>query len=152
MLVDNILENTDLNIAMVPHVEVNVDNDTEALNRLHGDDARIFRIPGGLSAAQYKYIIGHAELCVASRTHATIAAWSQYVPSIAVGYSSKAVGISCDLGQGKYLIENDCITGDAICRIFFDLFENKERIRSDLQNIIPYFISNAVPDAIKSYL
>ena len=54
---------------------------------------------------QYKSIIGKSWFCVAARTHACIAAYSSFVPTLALGYSSKAQGIAQDLGMSDYVIE-----------------------------------------------
>lgn len=132
-LVDEILKKTDLGIVLVPHVEVSVDNDFEALSQLHGDEGRIFRVSTGLSAAEYKYLISKSEACVAARTHAAIAAWSSLVPTIAVGYSAKAKGICADLGQEEWLLDINQMDGDRLCERFFTLLEKRERIKTVLK-------------------
>ncbi len=124
-LVDEILDKTDYDIAFVPHVEVSVDNDKDALDQLHGDERRIFRVPTGLCAAQYKYIIGHSEICVASRTHATIAAWSSGVPTIAVGYSTKARGIARDLERESNVLDISEIISKILIHKFTELKNDK---------------------------
>lgn len=132
-LIDRIISETDLNIALLPHVEVSVDNDREALEQLKGNEGRIFRIPCGLSAAEYKYIISNSELCVAARTHATIAAWSCGVPALAIGYSTKSLGIATDLGQEKYVIDINCVDGELMCNRFFSLYENRKSVSAMLE-------------------
>ena len=109
-----------------------MDNDMEALSQLKGDESRIFRASGKLNAEEYKYIISKAEILVASRTHATIAAWSTGVPTIAVGYSNKAVGISSDLGQEKYLLDINILTGEKLCQVFNEIERNKDQIKEEL--------------------
>lgn len=131
-LIDEIIAKTDMNIALVPHVEVSVDNDCNALAQLNGPENRIFRIPAGLSAAEYKYIISKAEFCVAARTHATIAAWSSSVPTIAVGYSAKSRGIAGDLGQEQYVVDINSIDNNILCSAFDRLVSEKHNI----QNVI----------------
>ena len=131
-LIDKILKETNYSIALVPHVVVPVDNDMDALAQLKGDENRIFRASGKLNAEEYKYIISKAEILVASRTHATIAAWSTSVPTISVGYSNKAVGISSDLGQEKYLLDINTLTGEKLCRVFNEIESNKEQIKKEL--------------------
>lgn len=152
-LVNQILDDTDLNIAFIPHVEVSVDNDYEALSMLEGDENRIFRIPTGLSAAQYKYIIGNADFCVAARTHVTIAAWSSFVPTIAVGYSTKARGIAKDLGQSEYVVDAYELNGEKLCEMFFTLFKNCKNVKSLLkikvkncQNTLKTVIEKLTPE------
>lgn len=135
-LVDEILSKTDYNIALLPHVEVSVDNDFEALSQLHGIDGsedRIFRIPVGLSAAEYKYIISKSEACVAARTHVTIAAWSSGVPCLAVGYSAKARGIAEDLGQEKWVVDINVINKEILYNAFICLNKEKVNIKAILR-------------------
>lgn len=151
-LVDEIFEKTDYCIALVPHVEVSVDNDFEALSQLHGDESRIFRVPVGLSAAEYKYIIGHSELCGAARTHATIAAWSSLVPTVAVGYSAKARGIADDLGQGEFVIDAGTLDGQTLCEMFVQLRERKNAVRGLLAEKAALCSKTAVKEDILSYL
>lgn len=151
-LVDEILRKTDYAIALVPHVEVSVDNDYEALSQLHGDESRILRVPTGLSAAEYKYIISKAEFCVAARTHATIAAWSSGVPTLAVGYSAKARGIAEDLGQGEFVLGVNSLDGNSLCEKFFQLKAQKETIHSALKKRVQYCKENAVSVKALKYL
>ncbi len=149
-LADEILLKTDLNIALVPHVEVSVDNDFEALSMIKGDESRISHIPTGLSAAQYKYIISHSELCIAARTHVTIAAWSSLVPTIAVGYSTKARGIAKDLGQSEYVIDINELNGEKLCKKLKRLIENKTLIKSTLERNVKDCKGRILPENIKN--
>jgi polysaccharide pyruvyl transferase WcaK-like protein len=98
-LVDYILAETDLNIALVPHVVQPVDNDYDALREfdIRGNE-RIALVSDKLSAAQYKHIISKAKFCISARTHAAIAAYSSGVPTLAVAYSVKAHGIAKEFG------------------------------------------------------
>lgn len=151
-LIDKIIAETDYNIALVPHVEVSVDNDFEALSQLHGDENRIFRVPVGLSAAEYKYIIGHSELCVAARTHATIAAWSSLVPTIAVGYSAKARGIAEDLGQGGFVLDIETLNGNTLCEMFSRLLSRSAEIKKTLTEKVAVCKERIVSDDVLSFL
>lgn len=125
--IDEIISNTEYNIVLIPHVEVSVDNDFDALSLLDGDGKRVIRIPTGLSAAEYKYIISKSEYCIAARTHITIAAWSTIVPTIAIGYSTKAYGIAKDLGQEEYVVDINSITYNQLSEKFKQLqYERNE--------------------------
>lgn len=143
-LVDELLNKTDYRIALVPHVEVSVDNDFEALSQLHGDESRIFRVPTGLSAAEYKYIISKSEFCAAARTHVTIAAWSSLVPTLAVGYSAKARGIAGDLGQGGFVLDIGSLDGGKLCAAFRELVSGSAEIKDVLSVKVPQCVDRAV--------
>lgn len=145
LLADNIINNSDLNIALVPHVEVSVDNDYEAMVGIKGDKSRIFHIPTGLSAAQCKHIIANAEACVAARTHVTIASWSASIPTIAVGYSLKARGIAHDLGQDAYILPIETLTGETLCKTYNKLINNSNQIKTVLAERVTECIKRVVP-------
>jgi polysaccharide pyruvyl transferase WcaK-like protein len=95
---------------------------------------------------QLKYIISQCQFFVGARTHATIAAYSTCVPTLAVGYSVKARGIARDIfgTEKNYVIpiqslehENDLV--DA----FKYIQKNKEGIRKYLQDFMPSYIKKA---------
>ena len=151
-LINEIISETDINIALVPHVEVSVDNDFESLSQLKGDESRIYRVPTGLSAAEYKYIISKAEYCVAARTHATIAAWSSFVPTIAVGYSAKARGIAADLGQSDFVLDIDSLDGDKLCSTFSRMCSQGADIKRVLVEKVKLSKQRAVSDEVLKIL
>lgn len=53
-------------------------------------------VPGPLTAGEYKAIAARSVLTIAERMHAAIGALSSGVPTVAVGYSQKFVGILSD--------------------------------------------------------
>lgn len=101
-LIDNILLNTNMNIALIPHVYDNIkeNGDIEALNYLYDkykESKRIVYFKKFYTAKQLKYIISQCRFLVAARTHASIAAYSTNVPTLVIGYSIKSKGIATDL-------------------------------------------------------
>jgi colanic acid/amylovoran biosynthesis protein len=87
-------------ILLVPHAhDSRPENDdrllTTELVRLD-DDAVTRPLVASLNATEYKAIMGRSMLTVAERLHAAIAAMSSGVPTAAIGYSRKFVGILSD--------------------------------------------------------
>lgn len=149
-LIHYILENTQLKIVLLPHVMAAVDNDYEQLKEYEDIDInRIKLVSDKLSASQYKYIIARARLCVAARTHVTIAAYSSEVPTIAIGYSTKARGIGQDLNLEEYVIG---VEEDGFQRRLLDAFvalmSNEDRIRTMLKTVMPDYKKNVISDEI----
>jgi polysaccharide pyruvyl transferase WcaK-like protein len=146
-LICYILKNTDMGIAFIPHVSLAMDNDGDAIDAvLDGlpEDPRIYRVPENLSAVNYKYIISKCRFAVSARTHAAIAAYSSCVPVLAIGYSSKAVGIAADLGVSEYVLPIDAIvTEDAITKLFERLVANENAVRRSLKQIMPQYREKA---------
>ena len=145
-LVNEILSRIDIAIVLLPHVEIPVDNDLDALGQLTGPPERIIRVPGGLRAAQYKFILSQAEICVAARTHATIAAWSSQTPCIAIGYSIKARGVAVDVGQERYALDGLALNGEILCGTFWRLWAQREAVRAVLAERVPVCTGRAVPE------
>ncbi len=98
-LIRYILEETDMHVALIPHVVWPDNDDREPLQVLleqFKDSDRICLIENH-NAEELKGYIARCRFMVAARTHASIAAYSQEVPTLVVGYSVKAKGIAIDL-------------------------------------------------------
>ena len=146
-LVRYILNKTDMNIALVPHVVNPVDNDCDAFRQLDMlASPRIALVSGNLSAGQYKHIVSKASFCVAARTHLAIAAYSSCVPALAIGYSSKSRGIAGELGMEAHVLQvEDVQSEDAIANAFIKLVEHRNTISGVLENKMNRYIASAVP-------
>lgn len=145
-MVKYILENTNYKIALIPHVIWNKSNDYEILKELKNyfpNEERIELISGNYSAEELKYIIGKCCMFIGARTHSTIAAYSQCIPTLVIGYSVKARGIAKDLfgTYDKYVYPVQSIKdeNDLLEPLKF-LFENYESIKNHLETIMPNYI------------
>lgn len=94
-----ILRETNMNIALIPHVVWEKNDDREMLLKLYEEceDRNRVVLVKDQNAPQLKYIISKCKAFIGARTHATIAAYSSGVPTLVVGYSVKARGIAKDL-------------------------------------------------------
>lgn len=98
-LMKYIIKNTDMQIALIPHVVWSHNDDRIPLQLLYDqfkDTGRVCLI-GDHSAEELKSYIARCRFMVVARTHASIAAYSEQVPTLVVGYSVKARGIAKDL-------------------------------------------------------
>ena len=98
--IEYILKESDYNVLLIPHVNAEgILNDVEyqkyILSKFESKE-RILRVPE-LRADELKYIISNCYMLITLRTHASIAAYSSYVPTIVLGYSVKSKGIAIDL-------------------------------------------------------
>ena len=94
-----ILDNTDQNIAFVPHVVWGSNDDREPLSRFYEEfkgTGRVLLIEDS-PAEILKSYIAKCSFFVGARTHSTIAAYSSGVPTLVIGYSVKSRGIATDL-------------------------------------------------------
>lgn len=99
-LMEDILENTEDSIALIPHVTWKHDNDLSVMDRIsshYEGNSRIVRLPGDWSAMMYKAAVSGMKALITARTHLSIAAYSTAVPAFVIGYSVKARGIARDI-------------------------------------------------------
>lgn len=147
-VMEYILENTDMNICLIPHVVWSYSNDLKPIKILYDlfpnnnricmiEDADCMKLKGYIS--QCRFFIG-------ARTHATIAAYSSFVPTLVVGYSIKSKGIAQDLfGTDKnYVISVQSLSNEnELKNQFIWLVNNEIDIKNQLKYIIPGYIECA---------
>lgn len=144
-LIKHIIENTNMSILLIPHVYWENENDLILLRKLweiFKNSNRVFLVDAKMNCCQLKYIISKCRFYVGSRTHSVIAAYSSMVPTLALGYSIKSVGIAKDifgeekdmvLSTGRLVVETELIWS------FERLREREEWIKSQLQLKIPEY-------------
>ncbi len=142
VLINHILNTTDLTIALTPHVIQEGNNDYEVLKNYYEEfknTGRVLLLPENLNAIQYKGYIARMKFFIGARTHATIAAYSSYVPTMVLGYSVKSKGIAKDLfGEEKLVLGIDDISDSVKLKANFDqMVEEEEIIRENLQQSVP---------------
>ncbi len=128
---------------LIPHVVMPADDDFTLLRELCSslpkeERGKTFLLGPGHSAAGLKYAISRCAALVCARTHASIAAYSQGVPALVLGYSVKSRGIARDLGVGEYVLGVADITGaNDVLNAFAALWEARESVRGTLEGRLP---------------
>ena len=94
-----ILDETDQNIALIPHVVWPSNDDRRPLEELYLEfkDTKRVTLIEDAPAQELKGYISMCSFFVGARTHSTIAAYSSGVPTLVIGYSVKSRGIATDL-------------------------------------------------------
>lgn len=153
-----VLNKTDMSICLIPHVYSIEENkcDYPILKRLFEDlqSKRVSLISNELNCEELKYIISHCRFVIAARTHASIAAYSSYVPTLVLGYSVKSLGIAMDLfGQAdRYVIPYTEIRNkEQLIEAFEYLHTNEDIIKKRLIKSIPEY-KNTLTSAIEQYI
>lgn len=144
-----ILENTTLNILLVPHVVEKGNNDYEYMTQFYEqfkDSGRVATLPPDLNAKQYKGYIANTRFFIGARTHATIAAYSSGVPTAVLGYSVKSRGLAKDLfGEELYVLNSRKLTdAQPVIDTFNSLVENENEIKGVLMKKISLYLRNAM--------
>lgn len=135
--IDYILNKTDYSISLIPHVTLESVSDMIVLNRLKNDyfdNERVFLERTDYNCSQVKYVISQCDMLIAARTHASIAAYSTFVPTLVLGYSVKSRGIAEDLfGSYKnYVIPSEDLNFENLVSCFKFIDNNKDEIRNKL--------------------
>lgn len=149
-LIKDIIDNSDMNIALIPHVVMPMDNDFSLLEEIYNEIEsrdRVCLISDKLNTKEYKYIISKCRFGVFARTHGSIAAYSSCIPTIAIGYSVKAKGIALDLEMEDYILPLDKFSDECSLLSKFNLMiENEVYLRERLKKKMPTYIQKAKID------
>ncbi len=143
-LVRYIIEETDMNICFIPHVVWEYNNDMGPIQLLYDkfkDTKRVSLVTDG-NCQQLKWLISKCRFFVGARTHATIAAYSTYVPTLVVGYSVKSRGIAIDLfgTEENYVLPVQKLKTEEELKNKFNWIINHEiEIQDELREVIPVY-------------
>lgn len=143
-----ILEQTDMNVCLIPHVVWEGNDDRIPLQELQKrfpQSGRVCMISDA-SCCELKGYIARCRFFVGARTHATIAAYSSCVPTLVTGYSVKARGIAQDLfgTDENYVLPVQKLQGENdLLDAFRFLQRNEMSVRQTLKNIMPEYTEQA---------
>lgn len=143
-LIEHILNDTDMTVALIPHVVWWDNDDRKPLERIYErfkERGRVVMIKD-CGAEELKGYIARCRFMVAARTHASIAAYSSMVPTLVVGYSVKARGIAKDLfgSHESYVTSVQSFSKeDDLTRAFIWIQEHEKSIRDRLGFVIPKY-------------
>lgn len=141
-----ILEHTNANILFIPHVFIDGNSDYKLLQRYYEkyQYSKRVRLIKEENASRLKGYISKCKVMVAARTHASIAAYSNFVPTLVIGYSIKSKGIAKDLfgSYDKYVIPLESFKKeDDLIHSFNYIYENRDSIKKHLNNIMDEYSS-----------
>lgn len=141
-LIEHILDTTDFNIALLPHVIFQGNNDYEILQEFleqYKATQRILLLPDHLNATEYKGYIAKMRYFIGARTHATIAAYSTGVPTMVLGYSVKSKGIAKDIfGEEKLVLGiGEISDASKLIAKFEEMKREEQMLKEVLKNKIP---------------
>lgn len=147
-LIHYIIDSTDMQIALIPHVTWGHSNDLELLMKLYDafkDTGRLVIIEDH-NCMELKGYIARCRMFIGARTHAIIGAYSSCVPTLAVGYSVKAKGIAKDLfgTYHDYVIPVQTLEKqDDLIEAFKWLKEREINVREHLEKGMEEYIAKA---------
>ncbi len=148
-LLEYIIKETDMSVALIPHVVWSHNDDRQPLKYLYDkyvDSGRVVMVED-CGAEVLKGYIARCRFMVAARTHASIAAYSTGVPTLVVGYSVKAKGIAKDLfgSYEHYVCPVQSLSGDEELTTAFKWhMTNENSIRSHYHEFMPEYVAKAM--------
>lgn len=153
-LIKYILENTDMNIALIPHVIWEDNNDDRKPSKFlydkFKDTDRVVLIEDD-NCEVLKGYISRCRFFIGARTHSTIAAYSTCVPTLVVGYSIKAKGIAKDIfgTYENYVIPVQNLKNkDDLLKSFKWIEDRESSIKEYMDKFIPSYKEKSL-DAAK---
>ncbi|MDO5397160.1 MAG: polysaccharide pyruvyl transferase family protein [bacterium] len=149
-LIDYILNETDMNVVLVPHVRLSYTDDMDTLRPIFEQYKHTNRVllldDYSLSCKQLKGYIARCRFFIGARTHSIVAAYSTGVPALALGYSVKSKGIARDIfGNEENLVLPVQTFNDPKATIegFKYLIEHEEEIKNRLNSFMPEYKKKA---------
>ena len=141
-VINYFLNNTDLNIVLIPHeASFNRKNDMELcilLKELTNNSNRIGILNEDESAANVKAVIGKSDFLVASRYHSLVAALSMRTPVGVIGWSHKYDELMQDIGLSDYIIEvksND--SSESVLETIKRTYSDRDIIKTKIEEAMP---------------
>ena len=143
-LINTIISQTDMMVLLVPHVVWKGVDDRIVLGKLYNEFKETGRVLmlEDCGCEELKGYISRCRFFVGARTHATIAAYSTGVPTLVVGYSTKAKGIAKDLfgsWEDYVLPVQDIKANNELTRRFWWVYQHEQMLREHLHNVIPEY-------------
>lgn len=144
-LIKYILEDTDMNVALIPHVIWEDNNDDRKPSKFLYDKFKYTNRVVLIEDDNCEVLKGYISRCrffIGARTHSTIAAYSTCVPTLVVGYSIKAKGIAKDIfgTYENYVIPVQNLKNkDDLLKSFKWIYNNESNIKERLDKFIPSY-------------
>lgn len=148
-LIHYILSETDMHIALIPHVVWEDGDDRIPLKKLYdefGGQGKVALIED-CNCMELKGYIKRCRFFVGARTHATIAAYSTGIPTLALGYSVKARGIAKDIfgtTENYVLSVQSMKNKDELLNAFVWLCDKERVIKEYLKQIMPSYKEKSI--------
>lgn len=140
-VIDDLIENLDANIIMVPHVYETGNDDRVVASSIFEkikNKSSVSMIKNEYSPQELKGIIGICDLFIGGRMHSTIASTSMLVPTVGIAYSHKMYGIIGNmLGQERYIVDIKDLSYEKLISTIYNAWDNRSGIKKELESIVP---------------
>ncbi|MDZ7744507.1 MAG: polysaccharide pyruvyl transferase family protein [Candidatus Saccharibacteria bacterium] len=138
-ILDDVIDNFGVNVLFVSHVTGPTDEKDDRIvansilaNMKNRKNA--FALNDDYGPQEVKGIISFCKVFLGSRMHSNIAALSTNVPTIALSYSHKTLGIMSTLGMQEYIIDAKYIDRFTVNEKLNDILENHDSMTKTLKS------------------
>lgn len=133
-------ETFDCVFELIPHVMTpsgKLDDDVLCADMasLIGANCRV--LPADFSPAEIKYAVSQMDALVSFRMHGAIAGLDSDIPTIAVSYSHKTIGLFEKLGLQEWVVSNDLNMLDELFTKLPLLLDRRATISAQLESVLP---------------
>lgn len=140
-----LLETASVRVVLIPHVmdrPGHYESDQEAcmdvLDTIHEKLAdRLLVAPVDLDQSEVKWLISQMDWFCGTRMHSMIAALSSNVPTAAVAYSDKTLGVFDTCNQASQVFDPRILETDAVVEGLLQSFIDRDSIRESLAARLP---------------
>lgn len=142
-LLRRFLRETDARLLLVPHVLAkhgHPESDPQAcaaIARALDAPERVAVLDADYDPMEMKWVIARTNFFVGTRMHAAIAGLSSGVPTSAVAYSRKTLGVFETCGQGAWVADPRSLSANACVDQIWQAWESREAVRSALESVLP---------------
>jgi colanic acid/amylovoran biosynthesis protein len=147
-LCDHISTTYDAMILCIPQVTVtyHADDDRESGKRVYQymqQKQNMIVLTEEYDHHTVKAIYKELDYLVGTRFHSVIFALTAYVPSIAIGYEYKTLGIMTDLGLHQWVLDIQRIHSEQASRLFDSLVLNRDQYIAQLRKVLPDYVARS---------
>jgi polysaccharide pyruvyl transferase WcaK-like protein len=130
-------------VVLLPHVaSTGVDDDVAAMGALTAElgpaaAGRIFAVPAELDATELKWFVGRCAWFCGTRMHACIAGLSQGVPTTAIAYSDKTVGVFRTAEVADCVVDPRRLSGPEVVEVVLSDRDRRGEVAAALGRRLP---------------
>lgn len=150
-------DETDADIVLIPHVLHRPGHDEAdtpaclAAAKWLDCPERVVVVEDQYDATEMKWLIAQMDFFCGTRMHSTIAGLSSLVPTSAVAYSKKTLGVFESCGQGGEVTDPRDVDADACIAAIWSTWERRESVAASLAAGLPSVRERAIDQSARVF-
>ncbi len=147
-----LIESRGVSVLLVPHVfgnDAKSESDVVACNAVYEEckgkfGARLGVLQGAYDQGEVKHVIGSCDFFIGSRMHACIAAVSQSVPTVAIAYSDKFIGVMETVSIPGVVADARKLNLEELLARIAESYDARHSLKSELEGLMPSVTAAAI--------